>query len=419
MRSATKQLRPIAIAVAMSFLFGGDASAQVTGLATVLSSDNISINGQTFRLYGIDAIDFHQYCYVDGEPWACGASATRALQVLLEPFPVTCDPRPERDGDARFAVCTTAEGDVAEIMIRRGWAVAYRAQSDDYVAAETEARAAGEGAWRGTFAEPWVYREEMAAIEQHYLERTMAELPQQAAFALVNELGGIGVFDAFEITAGTATATVEHELTTDWLPPGFILATIEERGVFDWLQPAVALAEWRREFVTRVQTDAVASVWAGLSERAVDVVDVADPESYYAAMIQGASVWIGQGRQPVLMVAARGVPEWVTDWFSGNPPAGAAVSQKEEMSAGYLGTIDGVDVFFGEAPDAESYLFPSDLLIAVTYSAGATGQTIEFATDATALSVTIRYRQSLQWRDDPIVSLRYPYDPPPDNPYGS
>jgi endonuclease YncB( thermonuclease family) len=413
-------VRVATIPVVLSCLLCGPAFAQVTGAATVQSSDTIVVAGQTFRLFGIDGIEFHQYCYIDGEPWACGASATRALQILME-FPVTCEPRAERDGAALFAACSTAEGDVAEIMVRQGWAFADRARSDNYVAIEEAARAGGEGAWRGVVAEPWAFRDEMAAIEQRYMDRELAILPAEAEAALLAE-GAVPIFERIGTTPAAAIAAVENEVRVAWPAEGYLLKAIPDRGVFDWQTPVVALATWRQQLLGRIRDSAATSVWLTLAEHPATIVDVDDDLEYYAAIIANAAPWIAAGRQPVLMVAAIGVPEWVSAWFSGSAPDGAVIVQKEVAPGpDYLGTIDGIDVYFGEAPDATSYLFPSDLLLAVGYAPFADGAIVQFDVEAgvTAEEAIVRYRQSVEWRDEPIVAVTYPYEPPPDNPYGS
>jgi endonuclease YncB( thermonuclease family) len=43
-------------------------------------------------------------------------------------------------------------------MVPRGWALAYRKYSEDYVRQEEAARALGVGIWAGEFMEPWEWR---------------------------------------------------------------------------------------------------------------------------------------------------------------------------------------------------------------------------------------------------------------------
>ncbi len=170
------------------------ASAQVTGRAAAMGSDTLFLNGQVYQLFGIDGVEFHQFCFVDGEPWACGASATRAMQSLVDPVVITCTPTGDTNGEAIYAVCTSADGDLATTMTQQGWALANRDQSDDYVAAEEEARAAGNGIWRGVSIEPWTYRAQMAAIAQRYGEMIAEPLRAEAEQALTADDATVGIF---------------------------------------------------------------------------------------------------------------------------------------------------------------------------------------------------------------------------------
>ena len=413
MRSAT-------LAIALSFLATEIASAQVVGPATVLSSDTLLIRGQTFQLFGVDGIEFHQFCYVDGDAWACGASATRALQVQLDQFVVSCVPQGEAVNDVVPAVCSTDEGDVAELLTRRGWALAYRAQSEDYVAAEADARAEGEGVWRGTVVEPWVFREDMAAIEQRLTVRMFESLAAEAEAILTAERGGVPIFEGFETEVGPSAVATESEFRVSWLGNGYILDAIEERGVFDWRRPAAVLAAWQNELLDKLRDNAVASVLVSLSLRGA-ALEADSAGSYYDAIRAGAADWAAAGRQPVLLIAAPGVPEWITAWFSGDTPEGAEITQKPDIAdPRYLGTIDGIDVFHRGAPGPESHLFPSDILTSVGYVTGENGRVVDlvFGDGDNPSELIVRYLQALQWRDESIVTIRYPYEPPA-APYGS
>ena len=412
-------MRAVALAIFLSLTVIGTASAQVTGRATVLGSDTISVRGQVFSLYGIDVVEFHQFCFVDGDPWACGASATRALQILLDPFAVTCEQRGDPVNGVAPGLCTTDEGDVADLMMQQGWGFADRAQTEDYVAVEEAARAAGEGIWRGVATEPWIFREEIAAIEARYVEGVAVSLTAEADELLGAAELDVPVFEGIGTTPSAAATALDQAIVVGWLGEGFIFGAIEERGVFNWRLPAAALGEWYSGIVNRIRDSAFETMWLALATRPRTVVEVADAEAYYAALRERAAGWLAEGRQPTLMVAAIGVPEWVTLWFSGEPPEGAEIVQKEGMDARYLGTIDGIDVFYGDAPDAESLLFPSDLLLALGYETNAGGGIIDLAVRADAAEATISYRQLTEWRNDTIVGLAYPYEPPPDGPYGS
>ena len=90
--------------------------------------------------------------------WRCGQRAALALQDLIGRRTVTCD---ERDVDRYGRIvgrCLVGEVDINKWLVAQGLALAYRRYSNDYVAAEDAARAAGRGMWAGTFEPPWEWR---------------------------------------------------------------------------------------------------------------------------------------------------------------------------------------------------------------------------------------------------------------------
>jgi hypothetical protein len=300
-------------------------------------------------------------------------------------------------------------------MVRQGWAFADQAQSDNYLSAEEDAREGEAGVWRGVVAAPRAFREELAAIERRYIDRMLAQLPLDAEQVLVIDGGGISVFTGFDVAIGaTAETSVLREIITAGLPDGFLVAAVPDRGVFDWRLPAIALANMRQTILDEIQDLAVKSIVAELGQRPGTLVEVAEAQSYYEAILASAVGLLADERQPVLMVASERLPEWIAGWFLVSPPEGANVVQKDDIAdPNYLGTIDGIDVFVGGTPESDSYLFPADLLLSVTYSRDAGNiLDIAFATTDDPSVFVIRFNQSIQWLDDAVVTIRYPYEPP-------
>jgi endonuclease YncB( thermonuclease family) len=135
-----------------------------TGTAKAVEADHIVVNDLVVGLYGIDAPLRIQPCIKDGREFACGVEARHALDALLEQGPVTCeqvrDPNMRRRM-LRFARCTIGDMDVAAEMVRLGMAMAFPPQSDEYVALEQAAKAAGAGLWSADeFRPPWEWEEE-------------------------------------------------------------------------------------------------------------------------------------------------------------------------------------------------------------------------------------------------------------------
>ena len=134
------------------------APPALSGLARVVDGDTLDVERVRVRLHGIDAPESAQRCRASGRLWPCGQEATRALARRIGGRPVACEER-DRDRYGRVvAVCTVAGRDLNRWMVAEGWAFAYRRYSRAYVAAESRARAARRGIWRGEAVAPWDWR---------------------------------------------------------------------------------------------------------------------------------------------------------------------------------------------------------------------------------------------------------------------
>ena len=121
----------------------------ITGKPLIIDGDTIQIAGERIRLHGIDAPESEQKCTAGGKEWACGQEATSALAKFIETHWVTCKGN-KRDRYGRLiAVCFVGSHDLNAMMVREGWALAYRRYSMDYVDEEAVARDARVGVWRG------------------------------------------------------------------------------------------------------------------------------------------------------------------------------------------------------------------------------------------------------------------------------
>jgi endonuclease YncB( thermonuclease family) len=393
--------------------------AQQSGRAAALGSDTLSLNGQTFRLFGIDGMDFTQSCFVDGQAQACGASATRALQILVDPAAVTCTPAGDAGGGVAFARCTGPDGDIAAKMVEEGWALAVRAQTEDYVAAEDAARAAKAGVWRGTFSAPWAYRDELRAIEADYARRAGEAARTEAEAAVTaGDIGLAGLEKGEFRTADAApdgAPMAEHEVRFADFAPGFIAAAIPPPGIFEWRAVADVLETTRQKGIAAIRDSVLESIWTGLREHPAKVLASKDSDTYYAALRAASAEWIAAGRQPVLFVTAQDFPRWIRDWFAGKPPEGAKVTRRDDIRDGrYLGTVDGIDVYVGPTRDRASLLFTADLLAGVTFRPREDGSVLGLEVDPDAANTWIaRYAMAISWLDDPVVWIEYPHQAAP------
>ena len=132
--------------------------ADVTGNARVVDGDTIHIGETKIRLHGIDAPEQKQTCTAEGKEWACGKAATSALIDAIYGQKVTCK-GDKRDRYKRLlAICYAGDINLNAMMVREGWALAYRKYSTDYVDAEASAKKDRMGLWGGQFVVPWKWR---------------------------------------------------------------------------------------------------------------------------------------------------------------------------------------------------------------------------------------------------------------------
>jgi endonuclease YncB( thermonuclease family) len=135
----------------------------VTGAAVAIDGDILKFpDNKRVILWGIDAPDRNQKCQIDGADFSCYEAAFRLLDTLAARGDVTCRlvGDPDRLGRAS-GVCTTVDGlEMNAEMIKEGAAPAYVPQTEDYVALEGEAKAAGVGLWQKgmAFDLPWKFR---------------------------------------------------------------------------------------------------------------------------------------------------------------------------------------------------------------------------------------------------------------------
>jgi len=134
----------------------GDA---IIGEPLVVDGDTVRIGNTRIRLHGIDAPEQSQSCNArDGGTWACGSEATRALRGLIAGREVSCQPLTLDRYGRTVARCFLGNVDVQAEMVRQGLAWAFVKYSSDYVAEETQARAARRGIWQADTQTAWDYR---------------------------------------------------------------------------------------------------------------------------------------------------------------------------------------------------------------------------------------------------------------------
>ena len=161
--SGVQSFRGMARAIAAGLflstvVLSGSAHADVSGRARTIDGDTIEVGGKRIRLHGIDAPESGQLCRAGGKSWRCGRQASRALADRADGRLVVCEER-DRDRYGRIvALCRVGGEDLGAWLVSRGWALAYRRYSIDYVREEASARATRRGLWRGEFVPPRDWR---------------------------------------------------------------------------------------------------------------------------------------------------------------------------------------------------------------------------------------------------------------------
>lgn len=173
-------MRPAA--ALLSLLLAGPALAQtgdgapVSGPGAAREGDLVTVRGQEFRLFGVDAPDKGQKCLnVRGREYDCFRMATEVMTRLINNRNIECTPKGKTPpGGPKMAVCRAENGDdLAYAMVERGYALAYRPLSYDYVGIEARAISFRRGLWAGRVEAPWLWRSREA-------ERKLDELRKPA-----------------------------------------------------------------------------------------------------------------------------------------------------------------------------------------------------------------------------------------------
>jgi endonuclease YncB( thermonuclease family) len=133
----------------------------LTGAAAVVDGDTFDLSGTRIRVWGIDAIESSQQCFIGTQGWDCGAEATKALKDRLEGENVACDAQYKDRYGRTVAKCTVKGEDLGAWLVKTGMAVDFTRYSNGaYAAQQTDARARKVGIWRGDFEMPWDWRKE-------------------------------------------------------------------------------------------------------------------------------------------------------------------------------------------------------------------------------------------------------------------
>jgi endonuclease YncB( thermonuclease family) len=140
-----------------------------------IDGDSFEIGKTEIRLHGIDAPEYRQTCKDHSRVQPCGKLAREALSKLIREKQVVCR-LIDRDRYGRqVSLCRWDGRDIAEEMVRQGWALAYRKHSLTYVAAERDAKEARRGIWAWEFETPERYRARQRVSQGNVIGEVMKD----------------------------------------------------------------------------------------------------------------------------------------------------------------------------------------------------------------------------------------------------
>lgn len=120
----------------------------------VIDGDTFELNGKKIRLYGIDAFEKGQKCYKHNDEFDCGKLSLEHLTFLLTGKNIECTHQSYDRYSRSISICNVDGIDISKMMVRQGWAKAYKKYSSNYVQDEEFAQKEKLGAWSKEFISP-------------------------------------------------------------------------------------------------------------------------------------------------------------------------------------------------------------------------------------------------------------------------
>ena len=125
----------------------------------IIDGDTIILNSEKIRFYGIDTPEKKQKCKnKNGLSYPCGLVATNELKKIIISGKLFCKKKTTDRYRRSISTCYVNGVDISSLMVKNGWALAYRKYSKDYIDEENEAKEKKRGMWAGKFIAPWKWR---------------------------------------------------------------------------------------------------------------------------------------------------------------------------------------------------------------------------------------------------------------------
>ena len=125
----------------------------------IIDGDTIILNSEKIRFYGIDTPEKKQKCKnKNGLSYPCGVVATNELKKIISSGQLFCRKKATDRYGRSISICYVNGVNINSLMVKNGWALAYRKYSLDYIDEEKEAKDKKMGMWTGKFLAPWKWR---------------------------------------------------------------------------------------------------------------------------------------------------------------------------------------------------------------------------------------------------------------------
>ena len=100
----------------------------------IIDGDTIILNSEKIRFYGIDTPEIKQTCTNNnGQSYSCGVKATLELKKIIGSRKVSCIKKTKDRYKRSISICYVDGKDINSLMVKKGWALAYRKYSKKYV----------------------------------------------------------------------------------------------------------------------------------------------------------------------------------------------------------------------------------------------------------------------------------------------
>ena len=107
----------------------------------IIDGDTIILNSEKIRFYGIDTPEKKQKCKdKSGLSYPCGLVATNELKKIIISGKLFCKKKTTDRYRRSISTCYVNGVDISSLMVKNGWALAYRKYSKDYIYEENEAK---------------------------------------------------------------------------------------------------------------------------------------------------------------------------------------------------------------------------------------------------------------------------------------